>query len=593
MEGRSRGRDVAPWTRAVTAMALAVALAIPTMAAAEPVDQPAVVELGDDEVTPDPSELRGLGLHASDPLGLLPGVDILRLHSVGEDVIDVWACGLDDSVQEVVAALDGHVVPYVQFHSGGALTLDFVPRGSGPQDSRACYDQASANPSAGANGVLLAVPGGGGLGGQHAFSESFPDNGRFAIVGYDLGFLSVAVHEYGHTQAWPHSFTRTAPDRTGGLSDSGYDEYDNAIDVMSGNFGITQTESGTFTGTFPEPYDTAVINRYAAGWIAQEQVRMLGAAESSFTIHPSGADGTQMGVIPQAGTTYVTLGARTSSTYDPIPQAWEGVEVYEVTSCPYADLFQCLGDERFNMGFREVIPFGRVSFPDPHDAGAYDKPLPHVIRPGMSKTVGGRTVSVEQAADGAYRVTVGEGQVGGFTDTSGSVFETDIDWLAASGITKGCNPPVNDLFCPDDPVTRGQMAAFLHRALPDLEATGSGTDFGDDDGTVFESDIQWLSSTGVTRGCNPPTNDSFCPDDVVTRGQMAAFIHRALPNLPLTGPASAFVDDDGSAFESDIEWLAATGVTRGCNPPSNDSFCPHAPVTRGAMAAFLHRALGG
>ncbi len=52
-----------------------------------------------------------------------------------------------------------------------------------------------------------------------------------------------------------------------------------------------------------------------------------------------------------------------------------------------------------------------------------------------------------------------------FLDTPGSVFEVDIAWLARAGITKGCNPPTNDMFCPGDPVTRGQMAAFLHRSL--------------------------------------------------------------------------------------------------------------------------------
>jgi hypothetical protein len=175
-------------------------------------------------------------------------------------------------------------------------------------------------------------------------------------------------------------------------------------------------------------------------------------------------------------------------------------------------------------------------------------------------------------------------------DTAGSVFAADIDWLGESGITKGCNPPANDLFCPDDVVTRGQMAAFLHRAVPGL-TVGAGTDFSDDDGLIFESDIEWLSATGVTKGCNPPANSQFCPDDVVTRGQMAAFLHRALPGLAV-GPPTDFGDDDGLVFESDIEWLAATGVTKGCNPPANTQFCPGAPVTRGAMAAFLHRALG-
>ncbi|MGB9359451.1 MAG: thiol-activated cytolysin family protein, partial [Acidimicrobiia bacterium] len=54
-----------------------------------------------------------------------------------------------------------------------------------------------------------------------------------------------------------------------------------------------------------------------------------------------------------------------------------------------------------------------------------------------------------------------------------------------------------------------------------------------------------------------------------------------------------FTDDDGSGFEGDIDRLGTAGVTRGCNPPDNDRFCPRSPVTRGAMAAFLHRALDG
>ena len=46
-----------------------------------------------------------------------------------------------------------------------------------------------------------------------------------------------------------------------------------------------------------------------------------------------------------------------------------------------------------------------------------------------------------------------------------TIFEHDIDCLATAGVTKGCNPPANDRYCPNDKVTREQMAAFLHRAL--------------------------------------------------------------------------------------------------------------------------------
>jgi hypothetical protein len=164
-----------------------------------------------------------------------------------------------------------------------------------------------------------------------------------------------------------------------------------------------------------------------------------------------------------------------------------------------------------------------------------------------------------------------------------NVFYSDIVWLADRGITRGCNPPLNTRFCPDSTVTRGQMAAFLVRALG-LPAS-SVEPFDDDDSSEFEADIQALAAAGITRGCDA---DSFCPDRPVTRGEMAAFLVRAYRLTARDG--TSFTDDDGSVFQTDIEVLATAGVTRGCNPPANDRFCPDDDVTREQMAAFLHRA---
>jgi hypothetical protein len=50
---------------------------------------------------------------------------------------------------------------------------------------------------------------------------------------------------------------------------------------------------------------------------------------------------------------------------------------------------------------------------------------------------------------------------GPFNDVTG-IHAGDINSIAAAGITQGCSVVS---FCPDNPVTRGQMAAFLHRAL--------------------------------------------------------------------------------------------------------------------------------
>jgi hypothetical protein len=44
---------------------------------------------------------------------------------------------------------------------------------------------------------------------------------------------------------------------------------------------------------------------------------------------------------------------------------------------------------------------------------------------------------------------------------------------------------------------------------------------------VFQGAIERLAQAGVTVGCNPPDNTNFCPDDSVTRGQMATFLVRA------------------------------------------------------------------
>ena len=169
-----------------------------------------------------------------------------------------------------------------------------------------------------------------------------------------------------------------------------------------------------------------------------------------------------------------------------------------------------------------------------------------------------------------------------FADDDGDVHEPGIEALAVNGITYGCGL---GRFCPDSALRRGEMAAFLARALP---LTSTSRDwFVDDEDSTFERAIDRLRAAGITSGCNPPDNDRFCPDALLTRGQMAAFLTRALELVP--DDRDRFVDDDGQ-FEGAIQALARARVTRGCNPPDNDRFCPDDHVTRGQMATFLTRA---
>jgi SpoIID/LytB domain protein len=174
-----------------------------------------------------------------------------------------------------------------------------------------------------------------------------------------------------------------------------------------------------------------------------------------------------------------------------------------------------------------------------------------------------------------------------FDDIDETVHKVDIEYLASLGVAIACDDGPNK-FCPDDRMRREDLAAFMVRAL---NLPPSSTDFfDDDDGLPFEDDINSLAAAGITKGCNPPTNDRFCPDETVSRGQTAAFIVRAW-SLTDPGAGDRFTDDNHSVFEGDIDRLANAGITKGCNPPSNTKYCPERLLTRAEMSSFLARAL--
>lgn len=109
-------------------------------------------------------------------------------------------------------------------------------------------------------------------------------------------------------------------------------------------------------------------------------------------------------------------------------------------------------------------------------------------------------------------------------------------------------------------------------------------------GSLFYEDIEKLSARGVTLGCG---NGNFCPNDIVPREQMAAFIIRAKGEFNPPTPASQRFNDvpPENVFYNFIDRLAELGITVGCqvSPPL---FCPSDPVKRDQMAAFIIRGLG-
>ena len=154
------------------------------------------------------------------------------------------------------------------------------------------------------------------------------------------------------------------------------------------------------------------------------------------------------------------------------------------------------------------------------------------------------------------------------------------------------------LFCPSEPVLRWTMAVWTVRVLDSIEprdgVPGDGqlgvtqSRFVDvEDGVWWLPYVERMADLGITRGCAvEPAR--YCPEEPVTRAQMASFLQRAF-GLVASGSALSFVDVGQSVHTDAIRALAEAGITRGCAvEPAR--FCPGEPVTRAQMASFLQRA---
>ena len=172
-------------------------------------------------------------------------------------------------------------------------------------------------------------------------------------------------------------------------------------------------------------------------------------------------------------------------------------------------------------------------------------------------------------------------------------FHDFVETLVRNGVTAGCG---GGNYCRNTSVTRGQMAVFLLKAKLGsayLPPPCTGAVFVDVpcSGGTFDPWIEDLAARGITGGCG---GGLYCPNNPITRAQMAVFLLKALEGSAYTPPAcDGTVFDDvpcsGGTFDPWIEELASRQITSGCSitPPL---YCPGSPNTRGQMAVFLVRA---
>lgn len=81
---------------------------------------------------------------------------------------------------------------------------------------------------------------------------------------------------------------------------------------------------------------------------------------------------------------------------------------------------------------------------------------------------------------------------------------------------------------------------------------------------IFHNDIDWMADNGITAGCNPSSGgDLYCPDAVVNRGQMAAFMRRLATNKVVAAATAetAVQADSATVAETANTALSIEGLT--------------------------------
>lgn len=167
-----------------------------------------------------------------------------------------------------------------------------------------------------------------------------------------------------------------------------------------------------------------------------------------------------------------------------------------------------------------------------------------------------------------------------------NAFFNFINLLYQTGITGGCAADPLE-YCPDATTTRGEMAVFIITAMfGSNNFSYSTTPYFNDvpASDPFFKFIQKMADLGITAGCG---SSDFCPDDPVTRGEMAVLLITArYGTIPLTYPSTPYFTDvpPSSSYFPFVQKMAQLGITAGC---AVGVYCPNDPLTRGQMSVFI------
>ena len=183
----------------------------------------------------------------------------------------------------------------------------------------------------------------------------------------------------------------------------------------------------------------------------------------------------------------------------------------------------------------------------------------------------------------ADTVACGFSVSGTFCDVAASAYyAAAVAWMVDEGITTGLS---DFLYGPNVNLTRAQMVTFLWRQAGSPTGSPAHGFWDVPAGAYYGAAVSWARAEGITTGTSART---FSPNQVVTRAQLVTLLWR-LDGEP-SAPAAGFADVPGGRYYTTaVAWAKQQAITTGT---SAGTFSPENPVTRGQAAAFLHRHAG-
>lgn len=227
----------------------------------------------------------------------------------------------------------------------------------------------------------------------------------------------------------------------------------------------------------------------------------------------------------------------------------------------------------------------------------------------LTVTSGGKDVALTDNGDGTYTFTMPSGDVAItatfaedpnwedpedpatdvseiFTDVPANHWaQAAIQYVYDNGLMTGVS---DTAFAPEATTTRAMIVSMLARMENVTSAADAGfTDVAADD--WYATAVNWAAANGIVNGIS---DDTFAPNDPITREQLAAMLMNVAQwkgqDTSARADLSGYSDAPSTWASEAVQWAVAEGLLAGV---TDDELQPQGQATRAQVAAIMQRFL--